>query len=148
MKDVLKQPSVTRELLKEAVLQWLSDGGVLLEFCRDNHLAASTVYRWCYKDEGFKQRFAQARIAGCEVIAERCIEVANDSSKDWIEVNGTMVHNKSNVQRDKLKVHVMQQFISKVNPSKYGDKIDLNHGGNIQLDTAVMKARKRIKKDD
>ena len=74
----------------------------------------------------------------CEVRAERIfeeiLEIADDSSGDEIEVNvDGMVESRQNhefVQRSKLKIDARKWILSKMQPKKYGDKLDVTSDGN------------------
>lgn len=140
----------TKKILNE-IVEWISEGKTLREFCRRNSLSPTTVYSWINKDDDFCERIARARDIGADVIAEEILEIIDDASNDYmvrdlgegIEVE---VLDREHIQRSKLRAEMRLKLLAKWNPKKYGDKLDLNHSGNVQMDTVIHEARKRAKK--
>ena len=104
----------------------------------------STIYDWILKDADFAQRFARAREIGEDIIAQDCLAIADDGSNDWMETQhgedaeSSWKLNGEHVQRSKLRVDTRLKLLAKWNPKKYGDKVDLNHGG--QGDNPIQSA--------
>lgn len=128
----------------DAIIAWISQGETLRQWCRENGVHFSTVYLWLDKDQDFARRFARAREAGEEVIAQECIEIADDATNDWMEKvdkDGALTGwqlNGEHVQRSKLRIETRLKLLAKWNPKKYGEKVDVNHGGQAENPVAMV----------
>ncbi len=92
--------------------------------------------------------FARARIAYADAIFDEAMEIADDSSGDWTtkRKGGEEVRavDHENIQRARLRVETRMKAVAKINPGKYGDKLDLNMSGEInvsQLSDAKLNER-------
>ena len=107
------------------------------EFCRlPGKPCYATIYNWMDKDKEFATRIAYAREIGEEVIAQECIEIADDGTNDWETRTNKkgeeyQVPNVELVQRSKLRIETRLKLLAKWNPKKYGEKLDLNHSGEV-----------------
>lgn len=118
------------------IVHRMSHGEPLREICRDEHMPHWTVvYDWQKTNEEFSLRIAQARELGEEAIAQQCLEIADDDTRDWEmvrdkdgNVTGVKVDGE-HVQRSKLRIETRLKLLAKWNPRKWGEKVDLNHGG-------------------
>lgn len=114
---------------------WISEGKTLREFCRQaDKPSYGTIYDWLEADEEFASRIARARLIGEDVIAMECLEIADDGTNDWetrTRKNGTEyeAHNPEVVNRSRLRIDTRLKLLAKWNPRKFGDKVDLNLGG-------------------
>ena len=121
-----------------AIVTWLSEGKTLRDFCRQPETPCyATVYDWMAKDEEFSTRIARAREIGEDVIAQECLAIADDGTNDYMEEkhgdeeSSSWRFNGEHVQRSKLRVDTRLKLLAKWNPKKYGEKVDLNHGGEV-----------------
>ena len=121
--------------LEDSIIERLSNGEPLRQICRDEGMPSwRTVYRWLEKNESLMSRFARARELGHDAISEECLDIADDSRNDWMQKeldNGRVIDvlNSEHVQRSKLRIETRLKLLAKWNPKKYGERIDLNHGG-------------------
>jgi hypothetical protein len=87
------------------------------------------VFRWLNQHAAFREKYARARDAQADVLAEETLEIADDGSNDWIFRNDPdnpgYLLNGEHVQRSKLRIDARKWFASKVAPKKYGDKVQL-----------------------
>lgn len=106
-----------------------------------------TIISWLAKHVEFQHRYARAREMQALIAEDEIIEIADDSSHDYIDrtVNGQKqaTFNRQNVERAKLRVEARKWLMSKRMPKRYGDKIDLNHSGAINMADALKAARER-----
>lgn len=103
--------------------------------CGDEDMpSAASVFKWLNQFPDFAEQYARAKEVCCELLAEECLDIADDGSNDWMERfnerNGTSetVLNGEHVQRSKLRLDARKWYLSKVAPKKYGDhqSVDLN----------------------
>lgn len=134
-KRIGRPPQPVPQDKADAIIEWVSNGQTLRDWCRQNDVHFTTVYDWLNKDEQFSLRFARARESGEEVIAQECMEIADDATNDWMEKldgDGMAVGWKLNgdhVQRSKLRIETRLKLLAKWNPKKWGDKVDITSKG-------------------
>ena len=130
-----KRPSLYGPEIADTICERLSLGQSLREICRDAGMPnKATVLRWLAQDEGFRQRYAQAREVQADHFADEILEIADDGRNDWMERNGDeggagMAANHEHIQRSKLRIDSRKWLMSKVAPKKYGDRILQEHSG-------------------
>jgi hypothetical protein len=118
-----------------------------------------TVYDWIAAREEFSTRIARARELGEEALAQECLSIADDASNDWMEKfdkDGDAVGwqlNGDHVQRSKLRIETRLKLLAKWNPKKWGEKVDLNHGGQegnpvVALLQQINGTALKVKKDN
>jgi hypothetical protein len=109
--------------IADAVIAWIADGKTLREFCRqDGKPSYGTIYNWIEKDEQFASRFACAREQGEDVIAQECLQIADDGSNDWQDTEYGPKVNQEHIQRSRLRVDTRLKLLAKWNPKKYGER--------------------------
>jgi hypothetical protein len=131
----------------EAIIAWIADGKPLREFCRlDGKPSFGTVYNWIKKDEQFAELFACAREQGEEVIAQECLEIADNGTNDWVDTKFGPQVNQEHIQRSRLRVDTRLKLLAKWNPKKYGDRVQNEHtgadGGPIQIVSTIPRPPK------
>ena len=97
-------------------------------------IPAKTFFVWIRDDDVKSKQYAQATIERAELMFEDMLDIADDSTNDFIEqdlgdgVINTKVNNE-NIQRSRLRVDTRKWALSKLMPKKYGDKLDLTTDG-------------------
>jgi hypothetical protein len=113
------------ELCDEIVTR-IADGEPLRQICRDEHMPQwGAVYRWEQEHQEFKERIAHARILGEEAISQECMYIA-DELPERTAMGGV---DSGDIQHKKLRIETRLKLLAKWNPRKWGDKVDVNHGG-------------------
>ena len=86
-----------------------------------------TFNEWLDQDDKLAKQYVRMCEARADKIFEEIIQIADDTGDDLIKLNdGREVVNHSVINRDKLRVDARKWALSKMNPKKYGDKLDLN----------------------
>lgn len=128
---------------KDDLVEWISSGETLRDWCRKNSFSSSTVYDWINSDTVLFERIARAREAGEEIIAQECMEIADDATNDWMEQRGQDGEaigwklNGDHVQRSKLRIETRLKLLAKWNPRKWGEKQQIEHSGKIGLESLI-----------
>ncbi len=124
----------------QAVCMRIAEGESLRMVCRDEEMPCkATILRWLGRHEEFRAQYAQAKELGIEAMAEELFEIADDGTNDWMELTdkeGNAYGYKANgehIQRSKLRIDTRKWYLSKILPKKYGDKIQTEHSGHIDL---------------
>jgi len=91
-------------------------------------------YSWIKINEENISRYACAREAQADFLVDEILEISDDTSQDTITIsNGEYdkeVENREWINRSKLKVDSRKWIASKFRPTKYGDKLDIDHKTN------------------
>lgn len=115
--------------LSERYLDHIASGGSVEEFAREVGLNKGTLYSWCWKDEDFAKRFAQARQVGAEALIDQAREIADQSADDVvIDENGKPRVVQEVVQRSKLRVETRLKIAACFRPQQFGLRVQ--HGGD------------------
>ena len=97
----------------------IADGRPLKTICAPAKMPDRvTVYRWMAANEEFRNAYARAREEQADTLAEQIVGIA-DRCKD---------PNKARVMIDARK-----WVAAKMRPKVYGDKLDVEHGGNVTV---------------
>jgi hypothetical protein len=87
--------------------------------------SVTTVWNWQRSKPEFSESIACARETGFDVIAYRSRQTARGkTSKENGDSSG-------DVQRDKLIIETDLKLLAKWDPKRYGDKLGLEHSGEI-----------------
>jgi hypothetical protein len=105
--------------LADKIVEALTNGTTLRQFCRSEGIGKSSVYDWLDADPEFHARFAKARARGGHEIADECVDIADDRESD------------PDASSRKMRVWTRLELLKKWNPKEYGDKIQTEHSGSI-----------------
>ena len=80
----------------------------------------ATVYRWLEESPEFQSLYAKATTQRADGYIDEIVEIAD-----------TAPSTKSGIAKAKLRIYAREKYAAKIAPRKYGDKIDVNHGGQV-----------------
>ena len=84
-----------------------------------------TVLLWLSVHPDFSAQYAYAKEMQTELMRERIIEIADDSSQDEIfSPNGNRIENREFTSRSKLRVETRMWLMERLAPKKYGKQVD------------------------
>jgi hypothetical protein len=108
----------------ESVCQRIEKGDSLKKiFDSDNSPMSNTLfYRLLRENKELNERYARAREIYADSIFDEILDISDHSEQDHTPFTGTNV-----IQRDRLRVDARKWILSKLEPKKYGDKLDLDH---------------------
>lgn len=117
----------------DEIVDWISEGKTLREFCRQPGMPSyRQVYRWMDDDDGFLSRFMRARDIGADVIAEEALHIINEEA-EMIVGDGSARRDSAHVAWLRNRAEFRLKLLAKWNPRKYGDKVGVEHSGNVGL---------------
>lgn len=111
----------------EAILEDIRQGIGLQKSAKNHGTTDTTFNRHCEKDADLALRYARAREAQGELYADQIIEIADNPEIP--------------ADQKRLQIDARKWQASKLASKKYGDKIDLNHGGQPQNPLTVIERR-------
>lgn len=87
----------------------------------------STFMAWINDDPSVEKRYARAKEAQADLLAEEIIEIADDGRNDWMEENdpdnpGWRV-NHENINRSRVRIDTRKWLAGKLRPKRYGEKV-------------------------
>lgn len=141
------RPRIATPEWTEALLTWIAQGRMLTHFCElPDSPSMTTVYNWLRKDKEFAAAYAHAREVGFDVLAEACLDIADDSSQDTMHTEQGERCDTEWVARSKLRIWTRLELLKRWDPKRYGEMQKIAVGGDkdappIQL-TEVQRAAK------
>lgn len=116
-------PYPNKQEIKDALVQWISNGKTLREFCRQDGMPNfSVMYDWEAEDKDFAQRIAHARDKGHDVIAEECAALSDTEPLAVFDEAGNKRYDPGSIAWRKMQIETRLKLLAKWNPRKYGDK--------------------------
>ncbi len=109
----------------------IMEGESLRSILKDNKpFSKSTFLDIVAANSDIADQYARAMAERQEMLFEEIITIA-DSQEDDISLapDGSKVTNHNAIQRNRLQIDARKWVLSKMNPKKYGDKIDMTSGG-------------------
>jgi hypothetical protein len=80
-----------------------------------------TINRWRHRVESFRTQYAMAKVEQADILAEECLEIADDDSKDTkLNFEGEEVCNTEFIARSRLRVDTRKWLAAKLLPRQYG----------------------------
>jgi hypothetical protein len=137
----MSRPTKYSDELVAAICERIADGESLRSICEDDDMPSkSTVFAWLSDQEhsGFRTKYAHAREAQADSIFDEMLDIADDGRNDWMErqnSDGENIGWRENgeaMRRSDLRIKTRQWMAAKLQPKKYGEKLDLNVSGSLQ----------------
>lgn len=133
-----RPPFAWTEEIEAEIFDRIAKGEAVRNICKDDWLPSwSTVNKRLASDAEFSAQYARAREDQADAIFDEILAIADDAHNDWMEINGEddagWRANGEHIQRSKLRIDARKWMAGKLRPKKYGDKLELEHGGNVKL---------------
>jgi hypothetical protein len=131
------RPTDYSQVMADKICELLADGTSLRKIClADDMPDKATVCRWLAIHQAFRDQYACARTIQADELFDETIEIADDGSQDYstkTNADGSTYEafNSEHVQRSKLRVDTRKWAAAKLDPKKYGEKLDLNVAGTL-----------------
>ena len=135
-KDLMtNDQSWDKEKVMEIVLDELATssrgvGSIITQGKEDygNFPTYSTIMKWLSEDKELSDKYARAKEAQADFMADEMLDIADDGRNDWMTRTGRdgedyEVINKEVIQRSKVRIDTRKWLASKLKPKKYGDKV-------------------------
>lgn len=130
------RPSDYTEALGDSICEHIAGGKSLVSWCNPEGRANyTTVMRWLQNFEEFRNKYARAREAQADFLAEEIVNIADTplkgvktktNEKGEVETTeGDMIEHR------RLQVDARKWYASKLAPKKYGDKTETTHKGSV-----------------
>jgi hypothetical protein len=136
--ELAKLPMKYTNAIAEAICERIADGESLRTICSDDKMPSKTsVFRWLIDNEIFRDQYARARETQADAIFDDILSIADDGRNDWMERNfgeeTRWVENGEALRRSALRIDARKWMAGKLRPKKYGEKIDIEHSGEMTI---------------
>ncbi|MEL4307420.1 terminase small subunit-like protein [Joostella sp. CR20] len=123
------------------------ESGESVKFILDNYSdtpSRDTFYKWLKERDGFADNYARACEVREEQIFDDILTIADENNADVsVSEDGAIKIDGNAIQRSKLKIDARKWVLSKMNPKKYGDKLDVTTNGD-SVNMSEEERQKRI----
>jgi len=105
------------------------------------------VLAWLNEDKEFSIQYARCCEIRADLLFDDILDICDATSDDIIFVDGKEIENHNVINRDRLRIDSRKWILSKMNPKKYGDKIDLTNKGEKFENISTLVLPDAMKKD-
>lgn len=122
----------------EIICGRLAEGESIRTICKDPDLPSHpTIFKWLDKHPEFAARYARARTLQADKLFDEIEAIADSQEGDVIIVDGKEMVNYDAIARAKLRIDTRKWMAGKLRPSKYGEKLEVEHAGKIMLTPTI-----------
>lgn len=125
------------------IIDRVSQGEPLAQVCRDAHMPAlRTVYDWTAKDADLSARFARAREAGFDMIAQDALRIADTpvaGERRKESDDGVEIVTEDMLGHRRLQVETRLKLLAKWDPKRYGDRTTVAGDAEAPLTVQVVR---------
>ena len=143
-----KRRNVTYEKFNKVIQLIENEGVSLRNALKQTNLSSETFNDIIINEEDKSKQYAYAREKRADVLFEEILKIASEPCKDesvTIHDDGRVVTTKfNNVQDKRLRIDTIKWMLGKMQPKKYGDKLDVTTDGKEikQTPTIVFTSNK------
>lgn len=131
------RPTSYNEETANEILERIVSGESLRSIVKDAHMPViSTVFRWMSHNEEFSKQYTRAKEEQAELLADEIISISDEENITVKSQDGgttEVVFDSTAIARNRLRVDARKWVASKLKPKKYGDKVDHEVKGNINI---------------
>lgn len=119
-----------KEILNSVIAEMVTGRSVLSILNDVGMPSRDTLYRWIAADEDVSDKYTRALSIRADVLVDQIIDISDSTDEDEIKLDsGKVVTNHRVIQRDRLRVDSRKWIAARMNPKKYGDKIEIENTG-------------------
>lgn len=128
-----------RQEIIKTVLERMAEGESLRAILHKGNdmISRKTFNEWLSEDTVLSDQYARTCEDRQNKIFEEILEIADNSVKDTdIRDSGSGVYEVPNtewIQRSKIRIDARKWMLGKMNPKKYGDKMDVDLNANLTV---------------
>ena len=121
-----------KEKIFPIILSEIEEGASLRSILRREDMPTQkTFFDWIHNDEEKVKQYARACELRADTIFEEILEIADESNNDTIYTDKGEIPNSEWMARSRLRVDARKWMLGKINPKKYGEKMQQEHSGEI-----------------
>lgn len=128
------RPSIFDQAIADEFCANIAAGESMRTACKPAHMPArATIFNWLRTNQDFLDQYTRAKVESADAMLEDIFDIADDGQNDYMETTygdqSIYRINPEALQRSKLRVETRKWAMAKLQPKKYGDKLDLTSGG-------------------
>lgn len=109
----------------DEMMELIATGAPVRQIClMEGMPSQAQFYKWLQDDTEKSEKYARAKELQADYFAEEIIDIADNSTNDWMIREGKEVVDQEAIQRDRLRIDTRKWLMGKCKPKKYGDKLD------------------------
>ena len=122
----LGRPSDYNEDIATTICDRLADGESLRAICASAGMPnKATVFRWIGSHEEFREQYQWARQLQADDILGRILEIADDTSRDYVQKTGadgkvTWVEDRDHIANCQFRINALFRVVDLLAPKKHG----------------------------
>lgn len=125
------RPSDFTQDMADLICERIADGESLRSICSEEGMPnKATVFRWLAAHDVFRDQYARAREAQADTLFDEILDIADDARNDWMAAHGEddlgWKANGEHIQRSRLRLDARKWMAGKLQPKKYGEKLELS----------------------
>lgn len=135
----MARPTVYSGDVADAICEMIASGKSVRTICaEDSFPSMSTVFKWLRENEEFSQQYVRAREAQADTLFDEVLSIADQyvSMADKLDVD--------HIQRARLRIDARKWMASKLQPKKYGDKLDIDQKTTHEAGNSLQGLMERI----
>jgi len=133
-----------KERIFNTIFDLIESGKSLRYALKEIKLSSGRFFEWIDKDEEKQKQYARVTELRAEALLDEMFDIVDETSNDTLITDkGNEVPNSEWMQRSRLRYDARKWLVSKLNPKKYGDKLDMTSGGE-KLQTPPSSINVRI----
>lgn len=110
-------------ILAEKILDRLAATGSLRRVCAELHVSRNSIIPWVVDNtEGFGDAYARAKDQGIDMLVEETLDIADDSTNDFMAAKDGVQLDTEHIQRSKIRVETRRWLAERMAPRRYGLK--------------------------
>jgi hypothetical protein len=138
MSDMPNIPRPFNPVEAEGICERISESTLgLVAICKEFKMSTLTFYKWLRDEENkingesFEKRYTRAKEIQTDLLADEILAIADDGTNDTMTIilpnkEKKEVENREWTSRSKLRIEARKLLIEKLNPKKYGNKVQLD----------------------
>lgn len=132
-----------KEIVFKNILSEIEEGASLRSVLRRDEMPTQkTFFDWLHEDEEKVKQYARACELRAEQIFEDILEIADETQGDKKYTESGEIIDSEYVARSRIKIDARKWMLGKMNPKKYGDKLDMTTDGKaIQSAPSAINVR-------
>lgn len=144
----VERKETTIDKFNKVIFEISENGLSLRKALEINSMSSRTFDDMIIESEENKQHYERAREKRADKIFEEILEISDDGTNDTIAIHKGEtefeIENKEWVNRSKLRVDARKWMLSKMLPKKYGEKIEVDNKGGINVNITQVTGMKII----
>lgn len=113
-----------KETILNSIFNDIENGLSLRKSLLKQELSSKTFYEWIEDDAEKVKQYARATEMRAEALLDEMLEIADENNADvYIDDTGEAKIDGNTVQRSRLQYDARKWLASKLNPKKYGDRM-------------------------